>query len=548
MSRWIRWIIVAPVVMLACGTIMSSCGNNNGCFGSLNPLGGFNLGICAGPTGTPGYTLESISLCQIFATPSPTGVPSSTPTSKHPVRTPKPTPTPSATACPTPVPGTVFDTTINGTVQFEAQATLIKVRHKNQQPLTLFADITNSPNIFWGSYPSGIVVNPAANFGGIYTGQAQGCTCVSASSSNLSSLQFAIQVGSPSPACPPCPTPTFTPSPTASATPKGGAISSSLNYEMPDAGTAPSSAIAQWTVQNDAPVAGAIVPGARGEAYFITRDALLHAIDSHGNQIFDRPAGGSAVAVAPDGTIIVQGTTDWLYGLASNGIPRWKLRIGNNGKPLAADDSAAYVSVGDNLISVSSKGQLNWTIPASPAIAGAVIPGGVVIAAAGGDLTAYSTTGSKLWSFTPDGGFAGELAVAATTVYCGSNKGTLYAIDSDTGAQDWSVAGAAGTNFAGPVIDTLGQAYFGAGALYAVDSAGTTRWSAKPYAPAASSIAVDASGNVYVAVADGTITKLGANGSAGWSSHSAGKVISLASSPSGQVFVASADGRVSALK
>lgn len=409
---------------------------------------------------------------------------------------------------------------------------------------TEYEDLTNAPNIFWGSSPKLIVIDPPVGQGGIYQGETQGCACISASAASLSSLQYAIQVGTPLPACGPCPTPTATP--TATSTPKvsGGY---SMDFVMPPGESTAASATAQWTVKSDSPVAGAIVPGPGGRAYFITRDAMLHAIDSRGRQVFDRPAGGTAVAVAPDGTIIVQGTTDWLYGLTPSGIPRWKVQVGTGGIPIAADDGAAYVSVSGNLVSVNSRGQINWSIPADSAAAGAIIPGGVAIAAEGGAVTAYSTTGSQLWSVTPSGGFAGNLAVFGTTVYCGSRSGTMVAIDSDTGAQDYSVAGA-GAPIAGPVVDSTGQVYFGAGALYAVDSSGATRWVAKSDAPAAGDLAVDAAGDVYIASPGGTITKFGGDGTPGWSSRSAGKVLGLATSPSGEVYVASSDGRVSALK
>ena len=495
-------------------------------------MGGFVVGICAGPTPTQGFALESINICPIFATPSPTGFPSPTPTSKHV----KPTPTATATACSPP--SAVSTVSVNGFIQFAAQGVLTKGGK------TEYEDITNSPNTYWGSYPPMIVVNPGPTTGGIYQGEVQGCTCFGASAGTLSSLQYAIQVGTPLPACGPCATPTATP--TATSTPKVRG-SYSMDFLMPPAGTTMSSATAQWTIESNSPVAGAIIPGRGGRAYFITRDALLHAIDSRGHQVFDRPAGGTAVAVAPDGTIIVQGTTDWLYGLTPSGVPRWKVQVGTGGNPIAADDGAAYVSVSGNLVSVSSRGQINWSIPADSAAAGAIIPGGVVIAAAGGAVSAYSTTGSQLWSRTPAGGFAGNLVVFGTTVYCGSRSGTMVAIDSDTGAQDFSVAGA-GAPIAGPVVDSTGQVYFGAGALYAVDSSGATRWVAKSDAPAAGDLAVDAAGDVYIASPGGTITKFGGDGTPGWSSRSAGKVLGLATSPSGEVYVASSDGRVSALK
>jgi len=185
MTRWIRWIILAPVVMLVAGTIISSCGGSSGCFGVVDSTGTFIPGLCPGPTPTQGYALEAINICALFPTPSPTGVPTSTPTPRHPLRTPTPTKTPTATACSTPAPGTVFDTTINGTVSFEAQGVLVK--HHTGGPTNIqFQDITNSANTFWGSNPPGIVVNPIVGFGGIYQGQAEGCTCISASSSSIS--------------------------------------------------------------------------------------------------------------------------------------------------------------------------------------------------------------------------------------------------------------------------------------------------------------------------------------------------------------------------
>jgi outer membrane protein assembly factor BamB len=534
MAHWIRWIIVTPVVMLVLGSVMTSCGSNNGCFGSIDTFGNFVTGVCPGPTGTPGYALESINICEIFATPSPTGIPSPTPTSKHP----KPTPTATETACTASTPAAVTTTTINGILRFEAQGVFSK---KNSAPSYL--DITNSPNTFWGSSPAGIVVNPSLGNGGVYQGQATGCTCISASSTSIQSLEYAIQVN-PTTDCPPCPTPTATPTATATPAIRGSAA---MDYVMPTAEATVTSPTALWTYQSEAPAAGPITAGTHGEAYFITTAAILHAIDSHGRRIFDRPAGGTQVAVAPDGTIIVPGTTDWLYGLTPRGIPRWKLEIGSSGVPLAADDAGAYVSADQNLISVSANGRINWSIPAAAASAGAIIPGGVAVASEGGAVSAYSTTGTMLWSFSPDGGFTGELVASGSSVYCGSRSGALYAIDSDTGARDWSVAGS-GLPVAGPVVDTLGQIYFGAGALYAVDSAGAPRWIAKAYPPWAGDLAVDGAGDIFVAAADGTITKIGANGTAGWSSHSAGKVTSLAASSTGAIFVASSDGRVSALK
>ncbi len=528
MSHWIRWLIVSPVVMLVLAMMMSSCGGSSGCVGSVNVTGVFVVGLCPGqPTATPGFALESINVCAVFATPSPTGLPpTATPTPKHP------TPTATPTVCA--APSAMTTVAIGSFVQFSAQGVFFKKKKE------LLADITNGTNTAWGSNPANIVVNPPLGDGGVYQGMTQGCTCINVSAGGTTSLQYGVAVATAAADCPICPTPV----PTSTASPDADAM-----WQLSAANnTTPPLRVAEWSFNAGAPVAGPITAGSNGRVYFVTNNALLHAIDSSGHQVFDRPAGGNGVAVAPDGTVIAEGTTDWLYGLAANGVPKWRVELGHGGNPLAAGAESSYISAGSNLVSVDSTGHVNWSIEAGPATIGEIIPGGVVVAAPGGDIRAFSSTGSLMWDFAPPGGFSGNLATEGGTVYGGSKDGAVFALDSDTGTQNWTTSPTGIAVEAGPAVGVGGEIYFSAAALYAIDSSGASMWNTTTFVPAIGALATDAVGDIFVGSPDGSVTSIDAAGSPGWSTRSTGKIVSIASSPSGEVYVAGTDGRVWAFK
>ena len=519
MFRWKLWLIVLPAALFVLGVTMASCGGGGGCFGSFNSKGQFIAGLCPTASPSPAFALAGINIC-----PGP----------------PPPTTTPTASGAPTPTPTAcsprATSTAVSGSgvsINFNAQGVLVK----GQQ--TTFTDITNAISTLWTSNndpPGGLQVlqPPTSNHGGQYTGLNNGCACIGASSSGITSQPVTVGVGVSSGSCPACPTVTATPT-TAAAQ-----VSSAEEQNN-------SSATVLWTFDGNAPVSGPIVSGPDGTANFVTSDRMLHSIDTAGHQVFDRPAGGLAAAVAPDGTIFAQGTTSWIYGLDNRGRPKWKAQVGTGNGPLAADSSTVYASESGNLIAVS-EGETMWSLPAGNPIRGVIIPGGVVVASNAGELVAATANGSELWNFTPAGGFSGELAVANGVVYAGSASGGIYALDASSGSIIWQVPSSAAVT-SGPSVSGTGLVFFGSDALYAVDSSGTVQWSSKSLLPLPRAIAALGDGTIFDALGvEASSVMLDLGGNVEWAARDLGTVVQVSSGPSGTVYVASSDGNVRALK
>jgi outer membrane protein assembly factor BamB len=519
MFRWKLWLVVLPVGVFVLGVTMASCGGGSSCFGSFNSKGVFVAGLCPTASPSPAFALAGINICQ---------------------GPPPPTPTPTASGAPTPTPTAcsplATSTAVSGSgvsINFNAQGILVRGKQ------TTFADITNAISTLWTSNnnPAGgvqVLQPPTSNHGGQYTGLNDGCACINASSSGITSQPITVGVGVSSGSCPPCAT--VTPTPAAAA----AQISSAEGQNN-------SSPTVLWTFDGNAPVAGPIVSGADGTANFITSDRMLHSIDTTGHQVFDRPAGGLAAAVAPDGTIFAQGTTSWIYGLDNRGRPKWKAQVGTGNGPLAADSTAVYASESGTLIAVSD-GETLWSLPVGNPSRGVIIPGGVAVASNGGDLVTATANGSSLWNFAPEGGFSGELAVANGVVYVGSATGGVYALDASTGSIIWRVpSGAAVTS--GPSLSGTGLIFFGSDALYAVDSSGTVQWSSKSLVPLPRAIAALSNGTIFDAldVAPSSVM-LDLGGNLEWSARDLGTVVQVSAGTSGIVYVASSDGNVRALK
>ena len=513
--------MVAPVAVFVLGVAVASCNSGSSCFGSFSSNGTFIVGLCPTASPSPGFALTAINICPGPPPPTPTPTKSGAPTA---------TPTACAMATSTAVSGSGVS------ISFNAQAVLVKGTQ------TTYTDITNSVSTLWTSNnnPAGgpeVLQPPSTTNGGVYTGLNDGCACIKASSGGINAQPVTVGVGVDSSSCALCPT--LTPTPTATSTPKGATAQVSALDQVTAGGTL------VWTFDGHAPVDGPIAAAPDGSADFITADGMLHSIDANGHETFDRPAGGIAPAVGPDGTIYVQGTTSWIYALDPSGRPRWKLNAGTGNGPLAADSNAVYANENGNLVAIAG-GKTLWTLPLGTLSRGAIIPDGVVVASSGA-LTAVSSSGSTLWTFTPAGGFSGDLTVANGEVYCGSGSGTVYALDARNGSMILQIAsGAAVTS--GPVVSSSGSIFFGSDALYAIDSSGTALWSSNAVIPVAHGIAAAGGGSVFDAASTGTASMIDGNGNIQWAARDLGSVTQVTTGPSGTVLVASSNGTVRALR
>ncbi len=91
-------------------------------------------------------------------------------------------------------------------------------------------------------------------------------------------------------------------------------------------------------------------------------------------------------------------------------------------------------------------GHLAWKVAVQAGVSSPAISGGTIVVAGGffggtGTVSGISLlTGSRLWTFHPNGPVQGSVAVAGGVAYFATNvaNGTVYAIDATTGAQVWS--------------------------------------------------------------------------------------------------------------
>jgi outer membrane protein assembly factor BamB len=517
-SRWLRWLVVAPVVLFVFGAIMLSCGGGGG-GATPTPGPGFALTIMTianGPPATPTFT----------ATPAGTKSPTSTPITVTPTLTPRPaaTSTTLSSSAPNAVP-------TGGTVAFNVIGTFIKGFKAE------YEDITAGPLTLWTSTDNSVLQAPVSGpQGGIYTTGLAGCVCILASNSGVSSQFVGVGVYQDVNSCPLCPTPLPT------ATPKSGPQASST-----PAPSARSAGILMWTFDPGAELRGRIATGADGSIYFITRDGVLHGLNSAGKETMRRDADGLSPAVLPDGTVVAMSSGSELAAIGPDGATLWHLEIGESAGPLAATDRAIYASADADLVSVSTSGSLNWRVSVGPVTTAATTPDGVVVGTLRGAVIALASDGAVVWTFEPDGGFSGSVAYADDVVYAGSAGGGVYAIDLRTGNPIWH-ANSAHAVTTGPAVAPSGTIFAGSDTVYGVSADGQLRWKDPTLKPGEAGLFALGYDSVFDAATGDVGAVLTGDGSYVWTSRSFGKIVTAASSASGMLYVGTSTGRIFAVR
>ncbi|MEV6395499.1 serine/threonine-protein kinase [Streptomyces sp. NPDC051907] len=151
--------------------------------------------------------------------------------------------------------------------------------------------------------------------------------------------------------------------------------------------------------------------------------------------------------------------------------------------------------------------------------------------------------GQQLWAFPTSKTITSTPAFADGVVYVGSTKGTLHAVDADTGKGRWVFRTRDRVESSPAVVDGVVYVGSGDGYLYAVDAdTGEQRWAYQTGPNYTSPAVVD--GVVYTGSSNGVHAVDAANGKRRWASLTDG----WASSPTvadGAVFVGSGNGLIS---
>ena len=81
-----------------------------------------------------------------------------------------------------------------------------------------------------------------------------------------------------------------------------------------------SAGVLLWTFDPGAELRGRIATGADGSIFFITRDGVLHGLNSAGKEVMRRDAAGKSPAVLPDGSVIAMASKTTLAATTSDGV------------------------------------------------------------------------------------------------------------------------------------------------------------------------------------------------------------------------------------
>jgi len=186
------------------------------------------------------------------------------------------------------------------------------------------------------------------------------------------------------------------------------------NTPPPTAGTI------RWTIQTD----GAIYSSPaveEGTVYFGSDDHWLYAAEIVSGELkwkFETQGLVRSRPAIANGLVFFASDDGNLYAAeAGSGVERWRLNIGN-------DSFARVLPV-----------ERAWDyLQSSPTIADGV----VYIGSADGSLYAVDAqTGKENWRFTTGARLRSSPAVAEGIVYIGSWDGNIYAVDAQTGQENW---------------------------------------------------------------------------------------------------------------
>jgi outer membrane protein assembly factor BamB len=278
----------------------------------------------------------------------------------------------------------------------------------------------------------------------------------------------------------------------------------------------------QWSFEAADSISGTAAVAADRTIYVAAIDGHVHALEPSGVEHWRFDAHdsiGGSPTVAPDGTVLVA-TDDDLIALSPDGSERWSFNTGNARllSPAVGPDKTLLIGseTSEEMIALSPGGNLLWRHDADDKDiqTGATVGlDGVSYFGAGQSLFAVKSDGARQWRYNTSGAVFSGLALSpdGTTVYAGSDDGSLHAVLTATGSRKWArVLG--GTVRSTPALGDDGLIYIGAasGTLHALrPSDGTTLWSLPTAGPIGSAVAIGKNGTVYTGSADGKLYSVG---------------------------------------
>jgi outer membrane protein assembly factor BamB/subtilisin family serine protease len=187
-----------------------------------------------------------------------------------------------------------------------------------------------------------------------------------------------------------------------------------------------------------------------------------------GSAVVNGPAALGTVSAADD-TLYVKAEDGNLYSIATgNGAVKWSLAVPglSYAAPAVGSDGTVYIGADNSIFyAVSPNGTLAWSFTADSAIytSAAVDAGGnLYFGTLGGIFYSLGKSGNLRWKFSANNGISSSPALGTNgLVYFGSYDHHLYAINSATGALQWSYTLGSEVRASSPAVDASGVVYVG---------------------------------------------------------------------------------------
>ncbi|MBN2718450.1 MAG: PQQ-like beta-propeller repeat protein [Deltaproteobacteria bacterium] len=252
-----------------------------------------------------------------------------------------------------------------------------------------------------------------------------------------------------------------------------GSVDGTFNALKPDGSL-------RWSFVCDEPIFSTAAVSQSGVVYVGCDDDTLRAFTTDGILRFTYRTThdlDSSPVIAEDGTIYFGG--DGLHAVTSGGVRKWKalLNAHANASPaIRSDESIIIASQDYRVYAFDTSGTGLWAFGASAPIYGspAILDNdGVAFGTGDGNIIRLTPNGGLKWKQSIGDSVRSGIAVSAaqTTLFAGSENGSVVSLDAKTGKVLWTLQ-TGGPVRATPMLDSEGRLYVGSWDhhLYAIDS------------------------------------------------------------------------------
>jgi hypothetical protein len=259
-----------------------------------------------------------------------------------------------------------------------------------------------------------------------------------------------------------------------------------------------------WRFSTGGTISARPVRSPDGTLYVVSEDRYLYALTGRGTLKWRSYIGArvwNGLSVSPDGTVYVTLKTEGLVAVNSVGRIVWRFATEGTpvGSPAVRENGMIYCGTDSGVIyCIAHTGRPLWSRELPAAVSGSISirsDGTVIVPCADSRVYAFTPWGEMAWIFLAAGVPTSVAIGVDSTLYFGTDSGTLVAVSGD-GEMYWNVP--LGGRVGAPVLDASGVYVSSLGrGVAAFDLDGSLLWSLTPRDPPISPLSLGSSKAYY---------------------------------------------------